>query len=236
MNLQGENGERRICGRRTRTEQVQRPELLAPAGGRAAPEGVPDPELVGRVKRRSFTAECKARILAKADADRTALTRIRRDGPAQRDWSQLTGGRVPLDAPYLDGPVVRTVLRISAPERAIPYKALVCVAMADMPSWQPSRNSANYIAEFDLGFRHAEPALLALMDNSRLADLGVIAPAPLCDAIRDAVATACRALTRYSPGSCGCGDCRSSRSRTERGAPLRGCSFRPGANPLPAAS
>jgi transposase-like protein len=38
------------------------------AGGRAAPAGVPDPELVERAKRRTFTAEYKARILAEADA------------------------------------------------------------------------------------------------------------------------------------------------------------------------
>ncbi len=44
------------------------------AGGRAAPQGVPgpeqvpDPELVEQAKRRSFTAEYKARILAEADA------------------------------------------------------------------------------------------------------------------------------------------------------------------------
>jgi hypothetical protein len=38
------------------------------AGGRAAPAGVPDPELVEQAKRRSFTAAYKARILAKADA------------------------------------------------------------------------------------------------------------------------------------------------------------------------
>jgi transposase len=37
-------------------------------GGRAAPEGVPDPELVEQAKRRSFTAQYKARILAEADA------------------------------------------------------------------------------------------------------------------------------------------------------------------------
>jgi len=35
------------------------------AGGRAAPEGVPDPELVEQAKRRSFTAEYKAKILAR---------------------------------------------------------------------------------------------------------------------------------------------------------------------------
>jgi transposase len=40
----------------------------AEGGGRAAPEGVPDPELVEQAKRRSFTAEYKARILAEADA------------------------------------------------------------------------------------------------------------------------------------------------------------------------
>jgi transposase-like protein len=49
-------------------------ELGFVAGGRAAPEGVggpeqvPDPELVEQAKRRSFTAEYKARILARADA------------------------------------------------------------------------------------------------------------------------------------------------------------------------
>ena len=38
------------------------------AGGRAAPAGVPDPELVEQAKRRKFTAEYKAQILAEADA------------------------------------------------------------------------------------------------------------------------------------------------------------------------
>ena len=43
-------------------------ELGFGAGGRAAPAGVPDPELVEQAKRRTFTAEYKARILAQADA------------------------------------------------------------------------------------------------------------------------------------------------------------------------
>jgi hypothetical protein len=38
------------------------------AGGRAAPAGVPDPELVEQAKRRTFTAKYKLEILAKADA------------------------------------------------------------------------------------------------------------------------------------------------------------------------
>jgi transposase len=37
------------------------------AGGRAAAEGVPDPELVEQAKRRRFTAEYKVRILREAD-------------------------------------------------------------------------------------------------------------------------------------------------------------------------
>ena len=43
-------------------------ELGFVAGGRAAPAGVPDPELVERAKRRSFTATYKLEILAEADA------------------------------------------------------------------------------------------------------------------------------------------------------------------------
>jgi transposase len=43
-------------------------ELGFAGGGHAAAAGVPDPELVERAKRRSFTAEYKARILADADA------------------------------------------------------------------------------------------------------------------------------------------------------------------------
>jgi transposase-like protein len=43
-------------------------ELGFVAGGRAAPAGVPDPELAERAKRRTFTAKYKARILAEADA------------------------------------------------------------------------------------------------------------------------------------------------------------------------
>src|SRR5437588_3215020 len=43
-------------------------ELEFVAGGRAAPAGVPDPELVEQAKRRTFTARYKLEILAKADA------------------------------------------------------------------------------------------------------------------------------------------------------------------------
>src|SRR6266516_2275896 len=43
-------------------------ELGFGAGGRAAPAGVPDPELAEQAKRRTFTAKYKAEILAKADA------------------------------------------------------------------------------------------------------------------------------------------------------------------------
>ncbi len=43
-------------------------ELGFGVGGRAAPEGIADPELVERAKRRTFTAKYKLEILEKADA------------------------------------------------------------------------------------------------------------------------------------------------------------------------
>jgi transposase len=43
-------------------------ELGFGAGGRGAPAGVPDPELVEQAKRRLFTAKYKLEILARADA------------------------------------------------------------------------------------------------------------------------------------------------------------------------
>jgi|SRR5450432_182986 transposase len=51
-----------------REDQRDVGELGFGAGGRAVPAGVPDPELVEQAKRRTFTAEYKARILAQADA------------------------------------------------------------------------------------------------------------------------------------------------------------------------
>ena len=51
-----------------REEQGGVAELGFVAGGRAAPAGVPDPELVGQAKRRKFTARYKLEILEKADA------------------------------------------------------------------------------------------------------------------------------------------------------------------------
>ena len=52
----------------SREDQLGVAELGFVAGGRAAPAGVPDPELVEQAKRRSFTAKYKAEILARADA------------------------------------------------------------------------------------------------------------------------------------------------------------------------
>ena len=51
-----------------REDQLGVAELGFGADGRAAPAGVPDPELVEQAKRRTFTAEYKARILDEADA------------------------------------------------------------------------------------------------------------------------------------------------------------------------
>ena len=50
-------------------------ELGFVAGGRVAPAGVPDPELVEQAKRRSFTAKYKLEILAKAAGRSTSSQR-----------------------------------------------------------------------------------------------------------------------------------------------------------------
>jgi transposase len=51
-----------------REDQGAGGELGFVAGGRAAPAGVPDPELTLQAKRRTFSAKYKAEILTKADA------------------------------------------------------------------------------------------------------------------------------------------------------------------------
>jgi len=53
------------AGRATERAEGERSEA---AGGGAAPQAVPDPELTERPKRRSFTAEYKLAVLKQADA------------------------------------------------------------------------------------------------------------------------------------------------------------------------
>jgi hypothetical protein len=62
MSLMEKNG---AAGREAERAVCERNEA---AGGRAAPGGPPDPELIERPKRRRFTAEFKLRILREADA------------------------------------------------------------------------------------------------------------------------------------------------------------------------
>src|SRR4051812_42437399 len=73
------------------------------AAARPAPEGVPDPELVERAKRRRFTAEYKLRILKQAEA----CTRLGEVGALLRReglyTSHLTAWRKQRDAGALAG-------------------------------------------------------------------------------------------------------------------------------------
>lgn len=62
------NGAAREAPAAGHEDQGGEADLVFGAGGRAAPTGVPDPELVARVKRRSLTTKYKAWILAEADA------------------------------------------------------------------------------------------------------------------------------------------------------------------------
>jgi transposase-like protein len=59
------NGSKGAAGREAQRAGGERSFV---AGGRAAPAGVPDPELVEQAKRRRFTAGYKLRILHEADA------------------------------------------------------------------------------------------------------------------------------------------------------------------------
>jgi transposase len=63
MSLMGMNNG--AAGREAKRAVGERSEV---AGGRAAPAGTPDPELVERPKRRRFKAEYKLRVLREADA------------------------------------------------------------------------------------------------------------------------------------------------------------------------
>src|ERR687892_520543 len=65
LGIENNNGSEGAAGREDRRAGG---ELGFGAGGRAAPAGVPDPELVERPKRRRFTAQYKLRILREADA------------------------------------------------------------------------------------------------------------------------------------------------------------------------
>jgi transposase len=70
--------------------------------GRVAPDGVPDPELVERAKRRRFSAEYKLRILRQADActrPGEIGTLLRREGLYT---SHLTAWRKQRDAGALE--------------------------------------------------------------------------------------------------------------------------------------
>ena len=65
LGIENNGSSRDVAGRE---DQRAVGELGFGAGGRAAPEGVPDPELVGQAKRRTFTAKYKLEILDEADA------------------------------------------------------------------------------------------------------------------------------------------------------------------------
>ncbi|MCA1700332.1 MAG: transposase [Actinobacteria bacterium] len=62
MSLMEQNGDGRREAKRAVGERSEA------AAGRAAPAGVPDPELVERPRRRRFSAEYKLRVLREADA------------------------------------------------------------------------------------------------------------------------------------------------------------------------
>jgi asparagine synthase (glutamine-hydrolysing) len=96
-----------------------------------------------------------------------------------RELGAATG--VQVHAPYLDDAVVRRCLRVATPDRVVlnTYKPLLARAMSGLVP-QPvldRRTKGDYTAELYVGARRASSTLNALIDGSRLADLGVIEPA-----------------------------------------------------------
>jgi asparagine synthase (glutamine-hydrolysing) len=121
-------------------------------------------------------------------ADLAALSDLRRSGDAQRQLRAV--GRsygVAVHAPFLDTAAVRAALEVPAVTRADPwsYKPILASALAGLVPADvfARRTKGDYSTEEYRGARQAITELRALLRGSRLADLGVIEPAPVLAAL-----------------------------------------------------
>lgn len=128
-----------------------------------------DPDLAARIDPYSGPAGMAAR------------TELRQSADAQRDLRELglvAGIRV--HAPYLDDAVVRACTAVPPHDRmdAAASKPLLAAALRDLvpPAVFRRRTKGDYSAEEYRGARVAAPHLRRLIDDSRLADLGIVEP------------------------------------------------------------
>ncbi|WP_165977071.1 asparagine synthase-related protein [Nonomuraea diastatica] len=144
---------------------------------------------------RGARAELAARVADPALAERVdpdagpaytaMLTELRHSADAQRHLRELGAARtgVRVHAPFLDDQVVRACLAVPAPERADPAAAKPLLAEA-MRGLVPGdifsrRTKGDYSAEEYHGARASAGRLHRLIDESRLAALGVVEPGPV---------------------------------------------------------
>jgi asparagine synthase (glutamine-hydrolysing) len=152
-----------------------------------SPSGEAMPWLTGRMRRHlaevaadPLTAQVISPGLGPADA--AVRTALRNSADAQRVVME-TGWRLGLDvhAPMLDNAVIRAALSISPSVHADPhaYKPLLSAAMAGLVPGEvfDRQSKGNYAGEDYAGARRSAAAIRGLMQDSRLAALGIIEPA-----------------------------------------------------------
>lgn len=136
-----------------------------------------------------------AAALPDLNADAMAMRAVRRHGALTRDAQrQAASWGITLHAPYLDDPVVTACARVPVTERTTvaAAKPLLARALAGtVPAHLLARRSkGDYSAAEYAGLRAAGPWLRALLADSRLADLGLIAPERVLPVLEDAIAGA----------------------------------------------
>ncbi len=122
----------------------------------------------------------------KDKANYTALQGIQSLGKGKRLSAQYSDGLI-LHAPYLDGNVVKAALSLASHERCSPhvFKKILAEALKGLvPGPVLTRQSkGNYTAWGNDCTRRALPDFQRLLNNSRLADLGIIEPSRVHDAL-----------------------------------------------------
>ncbi len=160
--------------------------------------------LAGLARRRAAEAAARQEAPPLSPAEHRARCGLRASAAVQRhlsDHARAYG--VWPQAPFLDHGVVRAALALPAPLRARPPapKPLLAAALAGAvpPEVLARRTKGDYGFEDQAGARAASAAMRALPESSRLADLGVLEPGAVLDALERGalgVRTVFPALTR----------------------------------------
>ncbi|WP_242454371.1 lasso peptide isopeptide bond-forming cyclase [Bailinhaonella thermotolerans] len=124
-----------------------------------------------------------------------------------RQWEQASArAGLPLTSPYLDDRVIEACLSVRPGDRVSPwrYKPLLAAAMRDVVPGECLRRATKAAAALDAadGLRRHAPDLRVLWEDSRLARLGLVDPAPLRDLAGRPDAPELRQAVLYSTIGC----------------------------------